>query len=226
MTLPITIGIFKLDAHTSILLWFMQFFASYLVIWAFGRIAMTDWPKLVVLQCIHLAAIMAVVVSGLLLAGVVIALVSRYAGNKLDGYNYDRRYAAQFNRYVTHCYCKFRKKYTVCVASTGLDKKQCTIMYAVMIAESANNPRIYRLIEACIQKATGRVMTTGIMQIRSDKLLSDHASILLAADTIRKFGPASYKKSYIKHVGLTYNGEDSYGEVLAAIIKTIRTVDC
>lgn len=70
------------------------------------------------------------------------------------------------------------------------------IFYAIMITEDINRPPFVRWIERLLF-ITGKIKTTGIMQVTSNKILSDKESVLLAQKIIL----SSYKKNYIPNIG-------------------------
>lgn len=108
-----------------------------------------------------------------------------------------------------------------------------SIVYAIIIYEDFNRPKIARQVENLKFKLTKKPHTLGVMQVRSDKLISDLESVKLGTEKIvnayKKYleNPTEsssdyfdwYAKNYIindYNVGTSYNGEVNE---LADIIK-------
>ena len=58
------------------------------------------------------------------------------------------------------------------------------VVYSIMIFEDFNRPKNARLIENFVAKHSPREITLGIMQVKTDKLITDEQSILLGIDKI------------------------------------------
>ena len=58
------------------------------------------------------------------------------------------------------------------------------VVYSIMIFEDFNRPKNARLIENFVAKHSPREITLGIMQVKTDKLITDEQSISLGIDKI------------------------------------------
>lgn len=99
-------------------------------------------------------------------------------------------------RYVEKKYAAFQKKYGAHIqaraafrcAKLGQAEREELIrtVYAVMIYENYNRPRLMRLAERFLKRTLfrHRIMSLGIMQVRTDRLITDLESIDLAMELL------------------------------------------
>lgn len=223
--LPLTASLTRASLLRSVMYWAVQLLLSLLCVNLLQRLSLLDWQKLITIQGLLLVSMTTAGITQLWGLSAGIAILSMPAARVLDAHNKKSRYATQFNRYAIYHYRQFCKRYSPTVSTCNLDKKQVKLLYGIMIIENANTPKAYRLLEAIIQKTTKQTMTTGIMQVRSNTLLSDKQSIKLAAKLLRCYGKGSYSMKHMMHVGNQYNGEETYGELLAYIVGIIGNID-
>ena len=88
-------------------------------------------------------------------------------------------------KYITNKYHEFKKKYNSIIESKCHNEFYESVIYAIMICEDFNRPKFVRLIERIHFYLTRRPHTLGIMQVRTEKLIDDKTSILMAADIIK-----------------------------------------
>jgi hypothetical protein len=98
-------------------------------------------------------------------------------------------------RFLLKRYSGLNKNYFRLLSPTFKnDKFLKTIFFSIMITEDVNRPPIFRLFERLLF-FTGMIKTTGIMQVTSNKMLTDKESIILAEKIILN----SYKKHFNTH---------------------------
>lgn len=137
------------------------------------------------------------------------------------------------DNYLKSRYHYFKRFYGQLIKDLTNNEILESIVYAIIIYEDFNRPKIARQIENLKFKLTKKPHTLGVMQVRSDKLISDLESVKLGTEKIvnayKKYleNPTEnssdyfdwYAKNYIisdYNVGTSYNGEVNE---LADIIK-------
>lgn len=137
------------------------------------------------------------------------------------------------DNYLKSRYHYFKRFYGQLIKDLTNNEILESIVYAIIIYEDFNRPKIARQIENLKFKLTNKPHTLGVMQVRSDKLISDLESVKLGTEKIvnayKKYleNPTEsssdyfdwYAKNYIisdYNVGTSYNGEVNE---LADIIK-------
>lgn len=88
------------------------------------------------------------------------------------------------DEYIKNKFKKFYRKYKENIYITPNDNKLWILMFSIMIFENYNRGNIIRMLER-IKSNFGFTATTGIMQIKSKKSLSDEESISLAYDKLK-----------------------------------------
>ncbi len=137
------------------------------------------------------------------------------------------------DKYLKSRYHYFKRFYGQLIKDLTNNEILESIVYAIIIYEDFNRPKIARQVENLKFKLTKKPHTLGVMQVRSDKLISDLESVKLGTEKIvnayKKYleNPTEnssdyfdwYAKNYIindYNVGTSYNGEVNE---LADIIK-------
>ncbi|WP_293929456.1 hypothetical protein [Sphingobacterium sp. UBA6320] len=89
-------------------------------------------------------------------------------------------------KYISDVYNKFKRKYAITIDNvTNTNNVRLTqIIYAIIIHENFNRPKAYRLIEYLSGVINKKPKTYGVMQFKSDKPISDIASIELGSKKI------------------------------------------
>lgn len=109
--------------------------------------------------------------------------------------NFSPDYGAEYNRknqFLLNRYKKFSRKYDgLLLPGFKTNSSLRLIFYSIMITEDINRPPLVRLGENMLF-FTRLIKTTGIMQVTSNKVLSDEESISLAQKIIL----VSYKKHF------------------------------
>lgn len=100
-----------------------------------------------------------------------------------------------------------------------------TVLFSIMAIEDMNRPRVIRLLENVAQLRLKR-LTTGIMQMRSDQVLSDPESINLAAQKICAVAADSTetRDAILKKIANDYNGASEYVEDLRVAYGAIESL--
>lgn len=129
------------------------------------------------------------------------------------------------NKFLADLYKKCSCKYEDLLLREFINNKLLkSIFFSIMIIEDMNRPHFIRILEKMFF-FTGFVKTTGIMQVRSKKLLSDKQSIIKAQKIILAF----YNKHMdttdeyllVNKVAADYNGSN-YGKNIMEIYPTLK----
>lgn len=88
----------------------------------------------------------------------------------------------------------FKNKYSGLVNGKIDNDKLKSIVYAIMIYEDFNRPKVARLIENVRFKLTGKRHSLGLMQVQTTKFIDDRKSVELGIDKIKSAYLASLKK--------------------------------
>lgn len=191
-----------------------------------GRFWMINWRYFILMFCVvfFVAFLLTKSSMGALYQGLVlfvVAIVFSKIFAILTGLKH--RYGYYFKRYVQHSFIRLQKLYSKTIEQQSLSKQQQQILWAIMIVENANNPRLYRWAEKAIHWWTKQPMTTGIMQVYSKAYLSDNKSIVKASAIIKSslISRKQYTLKDIHNFGLVYNGDDDYGDVLHEVYSVI-----
>lgn len=128
-------------------------------------------------------------------------------------------------------YAKFSEKYGNIIESTindnwpegedGLDEVT-KLVYAIMIFEDYNRPTIFRIIEYIIKLfSPNRVMSLGIMQVQTKKIISNKSSIALGVEKIINAYFVQDDEDKISYVIDDYNYYGDNSEEIKAIYDMI-----
>lgn len=137
------------------------------------------------------------------------------------------------DNYLKSRYHYFKRFYGKLIKDLTKNEILESIVYAIIIYEDFNRPKIARQVENLKFKLTKNPHTLGVMQVRSDKLISDLESVKLGTEKIvnayKKYleNPTEIGEDYFDldakdfiisdyNTGTSYNGEVS---ALADIIK-------
>lgn len=86
--------------------------------------------------------------------------------------------------YLTHVYKKYSRKYSQIIKKKLKTSQLEILIYAIMIYEAFARPKIFRILENLFFPFN--VKTLGIMQIETNKKISDKESVQRAIDKIKK----------------------------------------
>lgn len=143
-------------------------------------------------------------------------------------------YQAEPQRYINYKFFKLFTKYQKEVEVITDNKKVWAIIYAIMIFESFNRPKVLRIIESIIFLFK-KPSTLGIMQVKTRKFLNDLESIRIGAALILKYYKEiesefknkkseriyNYNYQLIENVALKYNSSSNYAKNIADLSEQI-----
>jgi hypothetical protein len=98
------------------------------------------------------------------------------------------------DKYLKNRYHYFKKFYGQLIKDLTNNEILESIVYAIIIYEDFNRPKIARQVENLKFKVTKKPHTLGVMQVRSDKLISDIESVKLGTEII-----VNAYKNYLKN---------------------------
>lgn len=110
------------------------------------------------------------------------------------------------DKYLDDVYYKFKRVYGDIIEEKFQLDRLKAIAYAILIYENFNRPKLARLIENIRFRLTGKSHTLGVMQVYSDKLISDKESVELGTDKILNTYNKHYKE-YEEGKKSVYYGE-------------------
>jgi hypothetical protein len=97
----------------------------------------------------------------------------------------DERTKARKANYLRDRYATYKSLYGEIIEGIAETKRQEALIYAVLIIEAFNRPKLYRLIENVLFWF-GFAKTLGIMQVTTEKYIDDEESVRLGATKIVK----------------------------------------
>lgn len=127
-------------------------------------------------------------------------------------------------KYVAKQFDRFYGKYSDCVEINYDNRLLCILLYAIMIFENFNRVKVIRGLER-IKIWMGKTATTGIMQVKSDKYLSDEESIKLAYKMIESDIVGEDQliaDEQIQSYAWQYNPSDDYAQSVAFIYRLLK----
>jgi hypothetical protein len=95
----------------------------------------------------------------------------------------DERTKARKENYLKDRYNAYKTAYGEVIEEVAETKEQEVLIYAVLIVEAFNRPRVYRLVEN-ILFFFGLAKTLGVMQVTTDHFITDKESVRLGAEKI------------------------------------------
>lgn len=130
----------------------------------------------------------------------------------------------QLQIYIVKKFDIFYKKYS---SALNIDRKNaylCITLFAIMIFEDFNRGPIIRAIEKIKVKA-GYEATIGVMQVKSDKIISNIESVDKAYKLIAQYGKDSLGRELsegeVEDIAVEYNCGEKYSESIAYIYSRI-----
>lgn len=88
----------------------------------------------------------------------------------------------KLEHYSNHMYCKYKNRFSHLIEPKVDNKRVEALVYAIMIYESFNRPRLVRWFENLLFPQMSK--TLGIMQVTTDKRISDAESVEIATKRI------------------------------------------
>lgn len=138
------------------------------------------------------------------------------------------------DNYLQSRYQYFKRSYGQLIKELTNNEILESIVYAVIIYEDFNRPKIARQIENFKFKVTKKPHTLGVMQVKSDKLLSDFESVRLGTEKIVKAykshiekleetNESFYEWTAIYSIIEDYNSGSSYGSEVSELADIIKS---
>ena len=131
-----------------------------------------------------------------------------------------RRYEKFVNRFGSHILLRVHQKYPKDKHGKG---NFICLLYAIMIYEDYNRPKLYRLVENFLKTiCPQKVMTIGIMQVKSKEYITDLESIDLAIEKLLEVYQDNFHNNPIGHAIEDYNGgSEFYYEEVSTIYSVL-----
>lgn len=126
----------------------------------------------------------------------------------------DHKTIKRKENYLSSMYLTYKMLYGQIIDDIVENKKQERLVYAVLIYENFNRPKVYRLIENMLFHV-GLAKTLGIMQVTTDKYINDRESVTLGSTKIVydfnmakncQYGDRAVRWAVLK----AYNPDDDY----------------
>ncbi len=133
------------------------------------------------------------------------------------------------NEMAYYFYHKYKRKYTNIITKEIIeDPLLKKIFFTIMVVEEMNRPSVFRLFER-LAFFTGKIKTTGLMQVTSPKYLSNEESIILAQKIVIDAYNESEAKEYelsamVRHVAYAYNPSEFYSDLIENAYDYISSV--
>lgn len=116
--------------------------------------------------------------------------------------------------YVAHRYNHYRSIFGEAIEEVTADKRQQCLIYTILLYEAFNRPKLYRWIENVLFRA-GLAKTLGVMQVTTDRLISDEESVRLGA---KKIVDDHLRAQIIIKEKKPYYGSRSYWSIRSEVI--------
>lgn len=128
---------------------------------------------------------------------------------------------------------KFQSLYGTIIKPITQNQHLEAVVYAILIYEDFNRPKVIRFIENAKQYFTKKPHTTGVMQVRSDTILSDEQSVKIGTnkilDAYKKYltdikDKPNYYSEYNAYYAIIsdYNGGNRYMYEVADLASIIK----
>lgn len=135
--------------------------------------------------------------------------------------------------YLVKRHSYFKEKYGILIEKHTKNEILECIVYAILIYEDFNRPKVARIIENINFKITKKPHTLGVMQVFSKKLINDYESVKLGTKKIvrayKKFQKINldddvfYFEHYaINYIVKNYNGGNSYTNEVTQLFEIIK----
>lgn len=131
-------------------------------------------------------------------------------------------------KHVPKRFEKLHKKFNRTVdASIGNDFYLQAIVWAILVFEDMNRPKLFRLAETTVVALSRKTMTIGVAQVRSSTPISDRTSIKIAVQSLRNFYEencidGSFQRS-IQDIFRHHNPDDVYANNVYEVYINLPT---
>lgn len=141
---------------------------------------------------------------------------------------------SRIDNYIKKHYLYFKEKYGDIIEAEAISETERSLLYAVLIYENFNRGKVFRACEK-ILFFTGKIKTTGIMQVQSNHYLSDHESVMLGIQKLL----TKYRSELSEHITdnvdhnhylalrntiIDYNADDNYYEQVKGMMESINSI--
>ncbi|MFA7421657.1 MAG: hypothetical protein WCZ90_18380 [Melioribacteraceae bacterium] len=135
--------------------------------------------------------------------------------------------------YLKSRYNYFKTLYGKLIKEQTQNEALEAIVFAILIYEDFNRPKIIRVLENRIQKISKKTHTLGVMQVKSDRIITDLESVKLGTEKVviaykqyldklnEKQGGFYYFSAYNEIIA-NYNGGSSYHSEIVDLISIIN----
>jgi hypothetical protein len=138
----------------------------------------------------------------------------------------------KFN-YIKSRYFNLKNLYDSIIKESTKNQILEALIYAIMIYEDFNRPKIVRFIENILFRISKKPRTLGIMQVKTDKFISDKESVMLGVNKVLEAHAAYLKKvnnfpeeyyewSACNFIASNYNGGTSYSTEINRLFTIIK----
>ncbi|MDD5258352.1 MAG: hypothetical protein PHD29_00070 [bacterium] len=87
------------------------------------------------------------------------------------------------SKYIDYKFLSYQHKYKSIIEDKVTNAKLKALIYSIMIYESFNRPKLIRMLEVLLFKV-GHSKTLGIMQVKTDRIISDNKSVEIGVNKI------------------------------------------
>lgn len=126
------------------------------------------------------------------------------------------------NKYIKNKFKYFYQKYKDVIYISNQDNTVWILLFSIMIFENYNRGKFVRAIER-IKVQLGFSTTVGIMQIKSNKSISDEESISLAYDMLKneivKGNVEIDDEMQIEYYAMQYNQDEDYAKSISFVYQ-------
>lgn len=135
-----------------------------------------------------------------------------------------RKFTDKLGEYVVVSYARLKNKYNEYVI--GKNKDINRIIYSIMIYENYKNPLLMRKLDTLLVKYGTEPTELGIMQIKTNKVITDEESIKMAVNKINKIYEKEVKtkmsEQNLKIILKKYKNDDMFIEEVSDIYQKLK----
>lgn len=131
----------------------------------------------------------------------------------------------QIINYIKNKFEKFWKKYNKCLEVNYDNRYICILIYSIMLFEDFNRSFLTRKMESIVLKVRGYA-TVGIMQVKSERRLSDEESIRIVYERLKEKIPADeyLDEMWVNSIAMEYNPDSNYAYSVAYIYARLLEI--
>lgn len=134
-----------------------------------------------------------------------------------------RKFTDRLGEYIVVSYARLKNKYNKYVNNTNKDINR--IIYSIMIYENYKNPLLMRKLDTLLVKYGSESTELGIMQVKTNKVITDEESIKIASNKIAKIYDKEVKKQMseqnLKAILKKYKNDDTFIEEVKDIYQKL-----